>query len=87
MEPENPSPIRGGRIRLSCRAAADLVHTGQNEEARGILGELWRDVGERPLLKGFEERATAGVLLQAGTLSGWSGVRDYKSVAISLGRR
>ena len=72
-ELENPSPIEKGHILLRCRAAADLIHTGQYEAARETLGDLWRGIGERPNVEGLEERIAAEVLLHAGSLSGWLG--------------
>jgi tetratricopeptide (TPR) repeat protein len=59
-----------------CQLAADLIHTGQYENAREALGGLWRGIGERPTVKGLAERTTAEVLLQAGVLSGWQGASD-----------
>jgi tetratricopeptide (TPR) repeat protein len=68
-----PSLSANERARLRCRAAADLIHTGQYEAAREALGDLWRGIGERPRVEGLDERAAAEVLLQAGALSGWIG--------------
>lgn len=72
-ELDNPSLTINERAMLRCRVAADLMHTGQYEAAREVLGELWRGVGERPNVEGLDQRATAEVLLQAGALSGWIG--------------
>lgn len=58
---------------LRCQFAAELIHTGQYEAAREALGELWRGIGERPIVKGLATSTAAEVLLQCGTLSGWLG--------------
>lgn len=58
---------------LRSQVAADLIHKGQYEDARGALGELWRGTGERPNVEGLSEGTTAEVLLQTGVLSGWIG--------------
>lgn len=68
-EPGSPHPAAGERVLLRCRAAAELIRTGQYEEAREALGDLWRGVGARPDVEGLDGRAAAEVLLQAGALS------------------
>lgn len=72
-ELDNPSLDADRRALLRCHASADLVSKGQYEAAREALGELWRGVGQRPEVEGFEGRTVAEVLLQAGALSGWLG--------------
>jgi len=37
------------------------------------MGELWRGVGERPVLVGLDEETKASVLLRTGVLTGWLG--------------
>ena len=37
------------------------------------MGDLWRCVGERPVIDGLKVRTAADVLLRAGVLSGWIG--------------
>lgn len=61
------------RALIRCRMSSDLTHRGQHDAAREALGELWRGIGERPNVGGFDESATAEVLLQVGALSGWMG--------------
>jgi hypothetical protein len=72
-ELDNPSLTTDERALLCSEVAADLIHQGQYEAAREVLGELWRGVGERPNLDGLEKSTTAEVLLQVGALSGWIG--------------
>src|SRR5215217_4913936 len=61
------------RVLLRCRAAADLIYSGQYEGAREALGELWPGVGQRPTVEKWPDAAGAEVLLQCGTLTGWLG--------------
>jgi tetratricopeptide (TPR) repeat protein len=61
------------RALLRCRASGDLAGNGQYEAASEALGEFWRGIGQRPAVEGLGARATAEVLLQAGTVSGWRG--------------
>src|SRR5205085_11392807 len=37
------------------------------------MGDLWRQLGERPQTEGLDERTTAEVLLRVGVLWGWIG--------------
>ena len=75
---ENRALSRDERAQIQCRIAADFEYRGQYESAREVLAELWQGVGQRPVLKGLSELATAEVLLRAGTLSGWfaSAIQD-----------
>jgi tetratricopeptide (TPR) repeat protein len=72
-ELDNPSLTDSQRILLRCRVAGELIHTGQYEDAREALGDLWLGIGKRPTVEGMEGTITAEVLLQCGTLSGWLG--------------
>jgi tetratricopeptide (TPR) repeat protein len=72
-ELDNPALTADERASLRSEVAADLIHKGQYEPARGALGELWRGVGTHPNVEGLGDRAAAEVLLQAGVLSGWLG--------------
>jgi CheY-like chemotaxis protein/tetratricopeptide (TPR) repeat protein len=72
-ELENPSLSRDERARVRCRAAAELIHVGQYEQAQEALGELWQGVGERPIIENLSLVAGAEVLLQCGVLSGYLG--------------
>ena len=77
-ELENPALSRDERAQLQCQIAADFEHRGQYDAAREVLAELWQGVGQRPVIKGLSELATAEVLLRTGTLSGWfaSAIQD-----------
>lgn len=68
---DEPTLSQEERAQLRCQTAADFEHRGQYESARAALAELWRGVGQRPMLEGLTERTAAEVLLRAGTLSGW----------------
>ncbi|HKG13597.1 MAG TPA: helix-turn-helix domain-containing protein [Pyrinomonadaceae bacterium] len=72
-ELDSPSLTEDERALLRCRAASELIHGGQHDDAREALGELWRGLGERPDVKGLGESTAAEVLLQVGALSGWIG--------------
>lgn len=56
-----------------CTQASELMYAGQFEEAKAVLGDLWRGVGERPNVAGYQLHNTAEVLLQVGSLSGYLG--------------
>jgi tetratricopeptide (TPR) repeat protein len=70
---DNPQLTPDSRALIRCEVAAELIHVGQYEAARGALGELWQGVGNRPRLKGLTTSVHAEVLLQSGVLSGWLG--------------
>lgn len=70
---DNPRLNRDERARLRCQLAEELEHRGQYEAARNALADLWKGIGDRPVLKDFEERTAAEVLLRVGALSGWLG--------------
>ncbi len=70
---DDPTLMVEERTLLRCKIAGELIHIGKYEEARGVLGELWRGIGERPNMKGLSTAAGAEVLLQCGVLSGWLG--------------
>ena len=72
---------------LRSQVAADLIHKGQYEAAREVLGDLWRGVGERPNVEKLGDRAAAEVLLQAGVLSGWIGASKQVEGAQEASRR
>ncbi|HZI19948.1 MAG TPA: tetratricopeptide repeat protein [Pyrinomonadaceae bacterium] len=91
---DNPTLTADEQALIRCRAAADLIHSGQYERAREALGDLWQGVGERPNVAGLEETTAAEVLLQAGALSGWigaskqtTGAQDAAKDLISEARR
>lgn len=61
------------QARLRCTLAQELEKAGSYETARQALGELWRGIGVRPAVEGFEAATQAVILLRAGVLSGWLG--------------
>lgn len=70
---DNPALSRAERAHLRCEAARELEEAGNYEAARVAMGELWQRIGERPQLKGLDQRTAARVLLRAGVLTGWVG--------------
>lgn len=70
---EKPALSRDERARLQCQIAAELEQRGQYDAARDALGELWSDIGRRPVVEGLSELTTAEVLLRVGSLSGYLG--------------
>jgi DNA-binding NtrC family response regulator len=63
------------RTRLRCTLARELEEAGDYEAARSAMGDLWRQVGERPKIDGLDQWTAAEVILCAGSLSGWIGSR------------
>src|ERR1700755_3476544 len=57
-ELDNPALTDDERVVSLCRAAAELSHGGRHDDARKILGGLWRGVGERPNVEVLGESAT-----------------------------
>ncbi len=70
---EDPTQTPDQRVLLRCRRAAEFIHTGRYESAREVLGDLWHDIGMRPVVPGLAILTVAEVFLQCGTLSGWLG--------------
>ena len=69
----DPTLTRDERARLRCRLAKELEDVGNYEAAREAMGELWPEVGGRPVLDELSEATAAEVLLRVGTLTGWLG--------------
>jgi tetratricopeptide (TPR) repeat protein len=63
-----------------CDKAAELIYAGQYEEAREVLGELWRGAGIRPNVDRYPREIAAETLLQCGSLSGFLGQAQAKDV-------
>jgi tetratricopeptide (TPR) repeat protein len=63
-----------------CAKASEFVYAGQYEEAREVLCELWRGVGERPDVGGYPPEIAAEVLMQCGRLSRFLGNAQAKDV-------
>src|SRR4051794_33545618 len=68
-ELDNPSLTENERVMLRCQVAADLIHKGQYEAARGALGGVWLGVGQRPPVSNLSPAVEAEVLLRYGTLT------------------
>ena len=85
---ENPTLSRDQRAQLRCQIAKELEESGNYEAARSAMGELWRRIGERPIVDDLGQRTTAEVLLRAGVLSGWIGsanqFKDAQEIAKNL---
>jgi CheY-like chemotaxis protein/tetratricopeptide (TPR) repeat protein len=69
----DPSLSQDERARLRCQLAKELEDVGNYEVAREAMGELWPEVGGRPILDDLDEATAAEVLLRAGALTGWIG--------------
>jgi two-component system cell cycle response regulator DivK len=69
----DPNLSTNQRAQLRCQLASQLEDEGDYEAAREAMGELWQEVGERPLLEGLDEETKGAVLLRVGVLTGWIG--------------
>src|SRR5919202_1341165 len=58
-----------GGAKLRCEVSRAYEEAGDYERACAALGELWRRVGERPVVDGLAPDVAAEVLLQAGRLT------------------
>ncbi|MDQ1557566.1 MAG: hypothetical protein QOD32_626 [Pyrinomonadaceae bacterium] len=77
-DPTITSDERAGR---RCQLAKQLENLGKYEGAREAMGELWQRVGERPELRGLNQRTAAEVLLRVGALTGRIGsVKQIKGI-------
>jgi tetratricopeptide (TPR) repeat protein len=54
-----------------CVHASALIYSGQYEQAKEVMGDLWRGVGERPPVDAYPAQIAAEALLQCGCLSGF----------------
>jgi tetratricopeptide (TPR) repeat protein len=85
---ENPNLSLDGKAELRCQLARELEDKGNYEDARQIMGKLWRHIAERPKIEKLEPSTAAEVLLRAGVLTGWIGskneVRDAQETAKNL---
>lgn len=69
----DPTLNRDRRALLRCRLAKELEDIGNYEAAREAMGELWPEVGARPVLDELDEMTAADVVLRVGILTGWLG--------------
>ncbi len=72
-ELDNPDLSESQRALVRCRFARHQERAGDYGVATEALGELWRGVGARPMLKGLDNETKASVLLRVGALTGWIG--------------
>ncbi len=72
----DPTLDQDERARLRCRLAKELEDIGNYEAAREAMGELWPEVGERPVLDELDEATAAEVLLRVGVLTGLDRQRE-----------
>ena len=61
------------RAKLCCQLAKQLQDEGNFEAASEAMGDLVEGRGKRPVVEGLDDETNAGVLLRAGTLTGWIG--------------
>jgi tetratricopeptide (TPR) repeat protein len=72
------SELESSDILKTCTKTSELIYAGRYEEAREVLGDLWRGVGVRPNLDHYSREVGAEVLLQCGSLSGCLGSAQGK---------
>lgn len=79
---------RAWRAELRCNLSKELESSGELEDARDALADLWQGIGERPSVEGLEPRAAAELLMRAGSLSGrfgkGKGIAGAQESAIDL---
>ena len=73
---ENPDLSADGRAELRCELSKQAEDKGKHEEAREILGELWRSIGDTPHVEGLQASTTAEVLMRVGVLTGIIGSKN-----------
>ena len=56
---ENPELSLSQRTELRCEIAKELEETGNYEDARKVMGELWQRVGESPQVKELDQSTAA----------------------------
>jgi CheY-like chemotaxis protein len=69
----DPALSKRERAQLRCQLAKQLEDVGNYDAAREAMGELWPQVGERPVLDEVDESTAGEVLLRLGALTGWLG--------------
>lgn len=69
----DPNLSSNQRARERCQLARKFENEGDYEAARKAMGDVWRQIGQRPLLEGLDEETKGAVLLRAGVLTGWLG--------------
>ena len=75
-------------VQLRCQLAKQFEKMGNQEAARGVMGNLWPTFGKPPNLYKLDKRTSAEVLLRVGVLTGWIGnskrIEGSQKVAKSL---
>lgn len=69
----DPTLTREQRAGLRCRLARGLEDAGSYDAAQEAMGELWPEVGGRPVLDELTGATAAEVVLRVGVLTGWLG--------------
>ncbi|MDQ3821061.1 MAG: hypothetical protein M3362_25730, partial [Acidobacteriota bacterium] len=70
--------LKPADILKTCARASELIFAGQYEEAKEVLGVLWRGVGRYPETDLFPPEVAAEVLLVCGSLSSCLGSAKAK---------
>lgn len=73
---ENPNLSTDSRAELRCETAREFEDKGEYEEARAVLGDLWKRIGERPQVQGLQSSVAAEVLMRVGVLTGLIGSKN-----------
>jgi tetratricopeptide (TPR) repeat protein len=73
---ENPKLSRDRQAELRCQVARAFEDKGEYEEARQAIDEFWQRIGEHPKTEGLKQSTAAEVLLRAGVLTGWIGIKN-----------
>lgn len=69
----DPTLTHNEKAQLRCQLAKQLEDIGNYEATREAMGELWPQVGERPILDELDSATAAEVLMRVGALTGWIG--------------
>lgn len=75
-ELEKPGLGVDRRAELCCEMAKALEDKGEYEEAREVLGDYWRRIGEHPIVERLQSITAAEVLLRVGVLTGLIGSKN-----------
>jgi tetratricopeptide (TPR) repeat protein len=71
--------LNSPNILKKCTKSSELIYAGRYEEAKEVLGDLWRGVGVRPNVDCYPSHVAAEVLLQCASLSGHLGSAQGKA--------
>jgi tetratricopeptide (TPR) repeat protein len=73
---ENPNLSVDSRAELRCNLAKEFEDRGEYDEARRILGDLWKGSDEHPQVTGLQSSVAAEVLLRVGVLTSAVGSKN-----------